>query len=104
MLAGPIAWGLDETLSYAIVQHSCSTGHDWLLHAYTIAALLLSGSGLLAAQWCYRQLPEHANLEGGSATNRSRWMAIYGTAASIAFMLVIIALAIPKWTMWPCDQ
>jgi hypothetical protein len=36
--------------------------------------------------------------------SRSRFMAIYGMASSIAFTLVIIALSIPKWAMSPCDQ
>jgi hypothetical protein len=104
VLAGPIAFALDEVLSYAIVQHSCSTGYHWLLHLYTVLALLLCLSGLVAAQWCYRQLPHVASGEGGSVESRSRWMAIYGTASNLAFMVVIIALLIPKWALSPCDQ
>lgn len=103
-LSGPIAFALDEVLSYAIVQHSCSTGYHWLLHLYTAIAILLCLSGLLAAQWCYRQLPHIAGSEGGSTESRSRWMAIYGSASNIAFIVAIIALAIPKWALSPCDQ
>ena len=103
ILAGPVSVALDEVLSYAIVQHSCSTGYHWLLHFYTAMGILLSLSGLIAAQWCYRRLPPTATTED-SVASRSRWMAIYGTAASIAFMLVIIAISIPKWAMSPCDQ
>jgi hypothetical protein len=103
-LAGPIAFAIDEVLSYAIVQHSCSTGYEWLLHVYTVIALLLSLSGLVAAQWCYRQLPHIASSEEGSVEARGRWMAIYGTASSLAFIVIIIALAIPKWALSPCDQ
>jgi hypothetical protein len=103
LFAGPIAWGLDETLSYAIVQHACSTGHHWLLHFYTLLAIVIAGSGFAVANWAYRRLPE-ADLEGGGTANRSRWMAIFGMSASIALTLVIIAGAIPKLLMNPCDQ
>jgi hypothetical protein len=44
------------------------------------------------------------SLEQGSTESRSRWMAIYGMAGSIVFIVVIIALSIPKWAMSPCDQ
>ena len=104
VLAGPIAFALDEVLSYAIVQHTCSTGHEWLIHLYTVFAALLCLSGLMAARWCYSQLSHSAGTEGGSVESRSRWMAIYGIASSIAFFVVIIALAIPKWALSPCDQ
>jgi hypothetical protein len=103
IFAGPVGVALDELLSYAIVQHSCSTGHHGLLHFYTGLAILSSLSGFAAALWCYRRLPT-LNLEDGSTAGRSRWMAIYGMAASIVFIVVIIALSIPKWAMSPCDQ
>jgi hypothetical protein len=103
IFAGPVGVALDEMLSYAIIQHSCSTGNHGLLHFYTAVAILLSLSGFATALWCYRRLPQ-TDLEGGSTAARSRWMAIYGIAASSVFILVIIAISIPKWAMNPCDQ
>ena len=104
IFAGPIGFALDEVLSYAIVQHTCSTGYHWLLHFYTLLAIVLALSGFAAAFWCYRRVPENATTTGVMVESRSRFMAIYGMAASIAFTLVIIALSIPKWAMSPCDQ
>ena len=104
VLAGPIAFALDETISYATVQHSCSTGVHGIEHFYTALGILIAFSGLAAAQWCYRRIPNSVSLEQGSTESRSRWMAIYGTAASIVFILVVIAISIPKWAMSPCDQ
>jgi hypothetical protein len=104
IFAGPIGFALDEVLSYAIVQHSCSTGYHWLLHFYTLLAIVLALSGFAAARWCYRRLPESATTTGAMVESRSRFMAIYGMAAGISFTLVIIALSIPKWAMSPCDQ
>jgi hypothetical protein len=104
IFAGPIAFALDEVLSYAIVQHTCSTGYLWLLHFYTLLAIVLALSGFASAFWCYRRLPENATTSGVMVESRSRFMAIYGMAASIAFTLVIVALSIPKWAMSSCDQ
>ena len=104
IFAGPIGFALDEVMSYAIVQHTCSTGYHGLLHFYTLLAIVLALSGFAAALWCYRRLPESATTTGVMVESRSRFMAIYGIAASIAFTLVIIALSIPKWAMSPCDQ
>jgi hypothetical protein len=104
VFAAPAGFALDEVLSYAIVQHSCSTGYHWLLHLYTALGIVLSLCGFFAARWSYQRLPESATLSGGMVESRSRFMAIYGMAASIAFIVVIIALAVPKWAMSPCDQ
>ncbi|HEX3154372.1 MAG TPA: hypothetical protein VHV32_07085 [Candidatus Angelobacter sp.] len=104
VFAGPIAFAADEVLSYAIVQHSCSTGYNLLLHFYTIMAIFVCASGFLSALWCYNRIPRDAGTEEANVASRSRWMAIYGLAASSVFVIVIIALAIPKWALSPCDQ
>jgi hypothetical protein len=104
LFAGAIAFALDETLSYAIVQHSCSTGYHWLLHFYTLLAIAIAASGFFCANWSYRQLPHSETTDGVTVGSRARWMSIYGMAASIAFTVAIIALAIPKWALSPCDQ
>lgn len=104
ILSGPIALALDEGLSYAIVQHECSTGYYWLLHFYTGVTLALALSGLFCARWSYRQFPESESSEGITVASRARWMAIYGMASSLAFTLAIIAMSVPKWVMSPCDQ
>jgi hypothetical protein len=104
IFAGPIGFALDEVLSYAIVQHTCSTGYHWLLHFYTGLGIVLSLSGFFAARWCYQRLPETASPSGGMVESRSRFMAIYGMAASITFIVLIIALSIQKWAMSACDQ
>ena len=104
LFGGAVGFAADEVLSYAIVQHSCSTGYHWLLHLYTLLAIAAAASAFLCAAWSYRRLPESESTDGVTVASRARWMAIYGMAASIAFTVVIIALAIPKWALSPCDQ
>jgi hypothetical protein len=104
IFAGPIGFALDEVLSYAIVQHTCSTGYHWLLHFYTLLGVVLALSGLRRRAGATGDCQKSATTTGVMVESRSRFMAIYGMAASIAFTLVIIALSIPKWAMSPCDQ
>ena len=102
ILIGPTAWALDEGISYAIAQHACSTGHFYLLHLITGAALLLALTGVLVA---WRQLGpvRQGRDEGGSPVDRSWFMACLGILMSVAFALTIIALAVPKIVLSPCD-
>jgi hypothetical protein len=104
VLAGPISFALNEVLSYAIVQHACSTQHYRLLHFYSALGILLAISGFITARSCYVRVPKSASLEEGNPYSRARWMAIYGMAGSLMFVIVNIALSIPKGIMNPCDQ
>ena len=104
LFGGSVGFAADEVLSYAAVQHACSTGYHWLLHFYTLLGIVIAASAFLSASWSYKQLPESEDPKGVTVGSRARWMAIYGMASSIAFTVAIIALAVPKWAMSPCDQ
>ncbi len=102
VLAGPLAWAGDEGLSYMLDQHACSTGHYYVLHVITILAILICVSGVLIS---LQQLSAAGggSEEGGSVRDRAFFMARLGVAMSIGFTLVIIALAVPRWVLSPCD-
>ncbi len=102
VLMGPIAWALDEGLSYSLEQHSCSTGHHYVLHVISICCLLFA----LAGAWIARtQLVREGegNENGGTPHDRRWWMARLGVAFGLGFSLVIIAIAIPKLLLSPCE-
>jgi uncharacterized membrane protein len=103
VLAGPIAWALDEGLSYAVTQHACSTGAFYELHIISAVCLLIALSGVMVARWQLTLVPQGADDEGGSSRDRSWFMARFGIACSLGFALVIIALAVPKMILSPCD-
>jgi len=102
VLLGPIAWALDEGLSYALEQHSCSTGHVYILHAISIVCFLLALSGA-AISWHQLTIIGPGSEEGGSVRDRSWWMARLGIALGLGFALVIVALAVPKFLLSPCS-
>ena len=53
LIAGPLAWVLDEEISYFLAGWSCHAGHRWATHAVSAAALLLiiAGSVLSWRDW-----------------------------------------------------
>jgi len=101
--AGPVAWALDLGLSYALDQHACSTGHHYVLHVITVVCALIALSGLLAAMSGWRKIPEDSDLHHGRRRDRAYFQALLGTILSIAFFVVVIAGAVPKWVLPPCS-
>ena len=102
VLLGPIAWILDEGLSYSLEQHACSTGHFYVLHVFTVVTLIIASSGVAIA-WRQLTVIGGSSKEDGRTLDRSRWMARLGIALGIGFAVVIIALAVPKVLLNPCS-
>jgi hypothetical protein len=102
VLLGPFAWILDEGLSYSLEQHSCSTGHFYVLHVISAVALIIALGGAGIA-WRQLSLVGTGSEEGGSIRDRSWWMARLGIALGIGFGVVIVALAVPKILLSPCS-
>jgi hypothetical protein len=98
ILAGPIGWGVDEVVGYSSAAHECSTGRMTLLHALSIGALALCGMGFFLALGFYSATPNGTPVE-----ERQKTMAQAGMVLSVAFAVVVIATAIPKWMLDPCS-
>ena len=102
ILIGPVAWVLDQGISYAVDQHACSTGHFYLLHAISACSFVLAITGIFVS----RQQLSHVsggNEDGGSPRDRSWFMAWLGILMSVSFSLTIVYLAVPKIILSPCD-
>src|SRR5947209_15599014 len=89
MSAGPLAWGCDLGFSYVLTQHTCSTGHHYLLHVITAVCALIALTGLAAGLAAYKTLPEEASDEGVRPMDRAHFQIIFGIVFSIAFTVVI---------------
>ena len=64
ILAGPTAWALDLTISYALVKWTCGSQHTSVLHLITLAALLMTAGGAAASWTALRQAPHDASDDG----------------------------------------
>jgi hypothetical protein len=103
LIAGFAAWGSDLGLSYMLEQHSCSTGHHYVLHIISIVCLAIALTGFGTGWVEFRQIPGTASEEGGSHFDRAHFQALLGMAFSLSFALVIIAGAVPRWILGPCE-
>jgi hypothetical protein len=103
LCAGFIAWGTDLGLSYTLEQHSCSTGHRYVLHGISIACFLIALTGFAAGLAEFRRLPSSAKEEGGSHFDRAHFQGLLGMIFSLSFALVVIAGAVPRWILSPCE-
>ncbi len=104
LLLGPFAWMLDLGFSYPLVQWECVAQETWPLHLLSILSALVAVAGVLTAAWCYRSLPRSAELDGPTPFDRSRFMAVAGVMLSIGFFLVVVANAVPRFLLGPCQQ
>lgn len=102
LIAGFLAWGLDLGLSYILEQHSCSTGHHYVLHVIAIVSFVLALSGASAGLVEFRQFPAGTAEEGGSHFDRAHFQALIGIGFSASFAVMIIAGSVPRWILSPC--
>jgi len=101
--AGPIAWAIELTVSYAIVKRVCASRNDVVLHLITILSLaIVAGGGLLSGN-AYQRTAQDRPTDGSSPRQRARFMAILGLALSGFFLVVIIASALPNWVIDACQ-
>ncbi len=90
MLVPPMAWAADETISYALVKWACNhhtTTSIAMLTFATLTVIVIAG----AIGW-------RAQRERGAATENERaaFMATFSLAATVFFIVVTVALAVPK--------
>ncbi len=103
MFAGPLAWACDLGFSYVLEQHSCSTGHHYVLHVITVVCALLALTGFATGWIAYTAIPHEASDEGARPMDRTHFQVLFGIVLSLAFTVVIIAEAVPRWILHPCQ-
>ena len=103
LTAGFGAWAVDLGVSYVFEQHSCSTGHHYVLHVVSAVCLALAVSGFGTGLLEYRRFPGDTSEEGGSPFDRAHFQAVLGMIFSLSFAVVIIAGWVPRWVLSPCD-
>jgi hypothetical protein len=102
LFAGMIAWAIDEQLSYAITYKACSTGRYWLVDVVTAATVALSVLGIFLGFSGLRGVGLHGPT-GSKYADRTRFLAMSAIALDVGFTLLIIATAVPKAMLSPCQ-
>jgi hypothetical protein len=102
ILAGPMAWALDLSISYAIVKWTCSSQHTVVLHAITIVAMLLTAAGAWASTIALRRGPADAVDDAARPADRAKFMALLGLTSCALFALAIIASVVPRVALDAC--
>ena len=97
ILAGPFAFAADLQLRYALVQWACYNHSSWVLVAIAAALMLLPIGGAIIC-WRYSPAPAEDRVGG-----RVYFMAMGGFILNCAFILAIIANAIPSFFLRACD-
>lgn len=103
ILGGPVAWLVDLDVSYALASQACRSGHLGVIRLVPCLSLLVVGGAVFAAWWSTRQTSRNAQDDGGRPDDRAHFMAVSGLVLSAVFALVIIAQAIPRFILGPCD-
>jgi hypothetical protein len=103
LTAGFGAWAVDLGVSYVLEQHSCSTGHHYVLHVVSAVCLAIAVSGFETGLLEYRRFPGDTSEEGGSPFDRAHFQAVLGMIFSLSFAVVIIAGWVPRWVLSPCE-
>jgi hypothetical protein len=103
LVAGFAAWAFDLGLSYLLEQHSCSTGHSYVLHTISFVCFVAALSGFATGFMEKRRFPHDSKGEGGSSLDRAHFQALIGMIFSLSFAVVIVAGAIPRWILHPCQ-
>jgi hypothetical protein len=102
ILAGPVAWALDLTISYSVVKWTCGSQHTAVLHLITVASLLITAGGAAASWRALQQAPAGSSDDGSRSIDRGRFMALLGLVACALFALAMIGNAIPRLMLDAC--
>jgi steroid 5-alpha reductase family enzyme len=103
ILAGPAAWAVDLTVSYALVKWTCMTDRQALLHLFTLVSLGGVALGAILSWRALRQSADARPTDGGQPRQRAHFMAVLGLTSCALFALAIVAGAIPRWILDACQ-
>lgn len=103
LIAGFAAWGFDLGFSYMLERHSCFSGHHYVLHVISVVCFAIALTGFATGLAEFRRIPGTASEEGGTHFDRAHFQALLGMGLSLCFAVVVIAGAVPRWILSPCE-
>ena len=102
MLLGPLAASVDLGAGYALVKPLCASGQPQMLRAISIAALILTSTGVAVAASCFARLRRAAVDDGGRVADRSYFTALVAIGLNV-LCAILIATAGGARIVMPCE-
>jgi hypothetical protein len=102
ILAGPFAFAINLTATYALVKWTCNSEQESVLHLVSLGALLMVVAGAWLSWLALRHSAAATETDQGTPEARARFMALLGLSSSAFFLLAIIANAYPQWVIDAC--
>jgi hypothetical protein len=103
MLAGPIAFGFNLQVGYALVKWACSREQGFLLTAVAVLALAFAAWGAWLGWTLLAKVRDAADEQGGRLIDRSYFMAVVAIGLNVLLALLIAVSAIPQAVLSPCE-
>lgn len=103
ILAGPVAWAVDLTASYAVVKATCLSRSEAALHLITLVCLAAVAGGAVVSWIALQRTAADVPTDGGEPRQRAHFMAILGLTSGALFAITIVAGAIPRWVIDACQ-
>ena len=103
ILAGPVAWALDLTMSYAVVKWVCAARTTYVLPTITIFAMAIVCAGAAVSWRAFKHTASDVPTDGGQPRQRARFMAILGLILAALFALQILTTTIPQVAIDACQ-
>jgi hypothetical protein len=104
ILTAPLAFLLHLEINYALVTQLCQSKHKISMHLVTLLFLLIAAGGGFIAWLNWREAGRKWPGEGGSVTERSRFMSVVGLLISVLVILGLIAQWVPQFIFDPCQR
>lgn len=104
VLGAMLAWSVESGISYAGTAHACSTGRYYLLYINSVVAIVVSIAAIAVAYRTYRLGTDAGSSSAeGSLAGRTHFMGLLGLLNSGFFTVVVLANALPRFILSPCD-
>jgi hypothetical protein len=103
MLAGPLAFGLNLQVGYALVKWACSRDQEFLLMLVALVTFAGTLGGAYLGWSCLMKVRDAASEEGGSIIDRSYFMAVVALGLNLLLGLLILNSAYAVFLLSPCE-
>ena len=103
MLAGPLAWGLNLQVGYALVKWACSREQAFVLTVVAVITFAATLAGAYLGWSCLLTVRAAADELGGRTIDRSYFMAVIAVGLNLLLALLIAVSSVHQFLLSPCE-